>query len=314
VAFSWHAANRRLRDENFGMILSFQKGYGQFITSGSQLALLSICMKTESREGWLACLTLMALISLFAWMSTMRRRQAITNMPTSRIASAAQGYVRLFGVGLPIDGPPLLSRKTRQPCLWYRYRKDEKTNKGWTTVESKESEVSFIIDDGSGRCVIDVEGAEILSWHKETWMQENYRHTEWTLEIDDKIYALGEFRTLGGGSVDLDARQDLSELLAEWKKDNKTLLGRFDLDGDGKLNETEWGLARQAARREVSKMHIEARNESDVNTLSAPGNGRHYQLSNIDPNQLARKYLWWSLFHLTVFLATLGAIPWILHL
>ncbi|GHU17763.1 hypothetical protein FACS189475_02110 [Betaproteobacteria bacterium] len=295
------------------MILSFQKGYGQFITSGAQIGLLSIGMEMESPEGWLACLALMAFISLFAWMSTMRRRRAITDTPTSRIASAAQGYVELFGVGLPIDDPPLFSRKTRQPCLWYRYQKEEKTDKDWAMVESQESEVSFIIDDGSGRCVIDVEGAEILSRHKETWIQADYRHTEWTLDINDKIYALGEFRTLGGGSVDLDARQDLSELLSEWKKDGKRLFERFDLDGDGQLNETEWGLARQAARREVSKMHIEARNASDVNTLSAPGNGRHYLLSNINPNQLARRYLWWSLFHLTIFLGALGTIPWVLQ-
>jgi hypothetical protein len=296
------------------MILFFRKKYGQFITSGAQLLILLVALRAESRKVWVACLALMALISLFAWMSTLRRRRAITDTPTSRIASAAQGYVELFGDGRPLDDSPLLSHLTHLPCLWYRWHVQKKNGNKWQTVESGESDLSFIIDDGTGRCVVDVEGAEILTRHKETWMKGGYRHTEWKLLINDRVYALGEFRTLGGGSVDLDARSDLNELLAQWKYDRATLLKRFDLDGDGKINEQEWGLARQAARRQVSKMHTEARNESDVHTLSCPINGRHYLLSNIDPNRLARNYLLWSLFHLAVFLAALGAIPWILHL
>ena len=296
------------------MILSFRKSYGQLITSGAQLVLFAIGAQAESREGWVACLALIAAISLCAWMSALWRRRAITDTPTSRIASAAQGYVELSGSGRPLDHPPLLSHLTCLPCLWYRFHVEERTGSNkWKTVESGESDVPFIIDDGSGRCVVDVEGAEILTRHKETWTRGNYRNTEWKLLINDRIHALGEFKTLGGGSVDLDARRDMNELLAEWKKDRAALLKRFDLDGDGELNMQEWGLARQAARREVSRMHREARNESDVNTLSCPRNGRHYLLSNIDPNRLARRYLLWSLFHLTLFLATLGAVPWVLH-
>jgi hypothetical protein len=296
------------------MILYFRKKYGQFITSGVQPLILLVALRAESRKVWVACLALMALISLIAWMSTLRRRRAITDTSTSRIASAAQGYVELFGVGRPLDDSPLLSHLTHLPCLWYRWHVQKKNGNKWETVESGESDLSFIINDGTGRCVVDVEGAEILTKHKETWMKGNSRHTEWKLLIDDRVYALGEFKTLGGGSVDLDARSDMNELLAQWKYDRATLLKRFDLDGDGEINEQEWGLARQAARRQVSKMHTEARNESDVHTLSCPINGRHYLLSNIDPNKLARSYLRWSLFHLSIFLAALGAIPWILHL
>jgi len=297
------------------MTLSLRQSYGQFITSGGQLVLLFIGLKTESREGWIVCLALIATISLIAWMSTLRRRRAITDTPTSRIGSAAQGYVELLGDGKPLDFPPLLSHLTHLPCLWYRFQVEEKssTKDKWETVSQGESEVPFIIDDGSGRCVVDVEGAEILTRHKETWTVGKYRNTEWKLLINDDIYALGDFKTLGGGSVDLNAAQDMNELLAEWKKDQASLLKRFDLNGDGTIDMQEWGLARQAARREVARMHRDARNESDVHTLSCPRNGRHYLLSNIDPNKLARRYLLWAGFHVTVFLAALGAIPWVLQ-
>ena len=296
------------------MSLMLRQGYAQFITSGGQLILLFIGLKAESREGWTICLALIAAVSLITWMSTLRRRRAITDTPTSRIASAAQGYVELMGTGRPLDHPPLLSHLTRLPCLWYRYQVEEKkSGDKWETVSRGESDVPFIIDDGSGRCVVDVEGAEILTRHKETWTEGHYRNTEWKLLINDEVYALGDFHTLGGGSVDLNATQDLNDLLAEWKKDKVTLLERFDLNGDGEIDMQEWGLARQAARREIVRMHREARNDADVHTLRCPRNGRHYLLSNLDPNKLARRFLLWSGFHVVIFLASLGAIPWMLN-
>jgi len=295
------------------MLLTLRQGYAQFITSGGQLILLFIGLKSESRTGWTICLGLIAAVSLIAWMSTLRRRRAITDTPTSHIASAAQGYVELMGTGRPLDHPPLLSHLTSLPCLWYRYQVEEKKGDKWQTVNRGESDVPFIIDDGSGRCVVDVEGAEILTRHKEIWTEGRYRNTEWKLLINDEVYALGDFHTLGGGSVDLDANQDLNDLLAEWKRDKATLLERFDLDGDGEIDMQEWGLARQAARREVARLHREARNDSDVNTLRCPRNGRHYLLSNLDPNKLARRYLLWASFHVVAFLASLGAIPWMLN-
>ena len=297
------------------MKLFFRKSYAQFIASGAQLTqfiLLYIGLKMGTRTSWLICLSLMVIISLFAWMSMLRRRRAITDTPISRIASAAQGYVGLLGTGRQLEGTPMRSHLTQRPCLWYRWEVKKKSGKKWIMVDSGESEFSFLIDDGSGHCAVDVEGAEILTRHKKTWRHGDYHYTEWELSTNDRIHAIGEFKTLSGGSVELDAPHDLKELLAEWKKDRAALLKRFDLDGNGEINEKEWELARQAARREVSKMHQEVRNAPDIHMMICPGNGRHYLLSNIDPNKLARRYLWWAIFHVTIFLAALGAIPWVL--
>ena len=294
------------------MATTLRRHYEELVTAGFQAGLLIVGLKVNSRMGWIVCLALIAILSLFAWGSALLRRRAITDTPTSRIASAAQGYVELLGIGRPPD-PPLSSHLTHLPCLWHRWWVEEGSGKNSRTVDSGESEVPFLIDDGSGYCLVDPEGAEILTRHKNSWTQGDYRFTEWKLLINDRIYVLGEFRTLGGGSADLDARRDMKALLTEWKKDRTTLLRRFDLDGDGEINEKEWGLARQAARREVSRMHREARNESDVHTLSCPKNGRCYLISNIDPNRLARRYLYWSTFHVTAFLVSLGTIPWVLQ-
>ena len=293
---------------------SLQKISGQIVTSGAQIVLLFLGLQLQSRTGWVGTLIMIAIVSLLAWVAAINRRRAITDTPISHIGSAAQGYVELSGTGRPLDESPLRSELTGLPCLWYRFHVEERTNNNkWNSVDRGESDVPFLIEDGSGRCVVDVDDAEVLTRHKESWTRGRYRYTEWKLLINDHIYALGEFKTLGGGSVDLDARSDLNELLTEWKKDKATLLKRFDLNGDGQLDLQEWGLARQAARREVSKMHREARNESDVHTMICPNNGRHYLISNIDPNGLARRYLLWAMFHLALFLAALGAQPWALR-
>ncbi|HET7775158.1 MAG TPA: hypothetical protein VFK74_02240, partial [Azospira sp.] len=239
---------------------------GQWITSGAQLALLAIGAQTESRAGWLATLALMAAISLIAWAGAVKRRRAIADTPTSRIASAAQGYVELQGTGRPLEGLPLVSPLTALPCLWYRYTTEEKdSDNKWKVVDQGESEASFLLDDDSGICVVDPVGGEIYSQHREQWTRGDSRHTEWKLIKGDPIYALGEFRTLAGGDGLLDPAEELKLLLAEWKKNPAELHRRFDLNGDGQLDQDEWLLVRQAARREVEKLHQQARAQPSVN-------------------------------------------------
>ena len=236
----------------------------------------------------------------------------VGNQVELSVARAAQGYVELRGTGRPLDDPPLLSHLTSLPCLWYRYQVEEKkSGDKWRVVSSGESDVALILEDGSGRCLIDVDNAEILTRHKESWTKGDYRYTEWKLLINDPLYALGEFRSIGGATLELDAGSDIKALLADWKNDQATLLRRFDLNNDGAIDIKEWSLARQAARREVDQLHRAARQEPDLHTLRCPSNGQLYLISNLDPDTITRRYLWWAIFHLAVFFAALGALPWL---
>ena len=291
------------------MIARWRRQVAQSGAAGVELALLVIGAQLNSRPGWLVCAALTVLAGLFGWGVALRRRRAIADTPTSRIASAAQGYVELRGTGKPLAGEPLISRLRGMRCLWYSYQVEQRDGDRWKTIDSGESDASFLLDDGSGQCVVDVEGAEILTRHKETWTQADYRNTEWTLMVNDPVYVLGEFRTIGLGDVELDMRQDIGALLAEWKKDQPALLKRFDLNRDGVIDEKEWVLARQSARREVARMHREALAAPSLDTLRQPAGGQLYLISNHDPDKLARRYLWWSLWHLTVFFGALAALP-----
>lgn len=295
------------------MLSSLRRQYADLVTSGGQLVLLLVGLHIGTPQGWVISLSTMALISLLTWISALRRWREVRDTPTSRIASAAQGYVELIGRGKPYADTPLQSPLRNMPCLWYRYkieRKDSENN--WKTDDSGESEDSFVLDDGSGQCVIDPCGAEIITMHKDTWAKDDYRYTEWMLIGIDSIYAIGEFKTLGGSSYALDANEEMKTVLTEWKRDTPALHARFDLDKNGTLDMHEWELARRAAKEEAEKRMHEAYNQSDTHYLAKPNNGRLYLISNLPPHKLSRRYAIWTGVHLAIFFGALGGIGWVL--
>jgi hypothetical protein len=295
------------------MLMTLRREYAHLVTSGAQLLLLLIGFRLGSRTGWLWVLGIMTAVSLLAWFSALRRLRVVRDTPTSRIASAAQGYAELIGQGKQLGDPPLLGKLSLLPCLWYRYKVERKNSKNeWTTLDSGESNDPFLLQDDSGRCVVDPSGAEILINHKDTWIQGQYRYTEWKLLDIDNIYVIGQFRTFGGSSMETTTEQEMNEVLAEWKQDMQSLDQRFDLNNDGQLDMQEWMLARQAAKREAEKRVAEARVQPDTNYLVQPHDGRLFLISNLPQNRLERRYWFWTWAHLAIFFGALGGLSWVL--
>jgi len=296
------------------MLTTLHREYAQHITSGGQLLLLLIGLHFHTPTAWLWCLGSMAAISLFAWYSTLYRLRAISGTPTSRIASAAQGYVELTGHG-EVYNSPILSRYSYLPCLWCRYKLERRNsdNKGWHTEEHGENRAPFLIDDGSGKCVVDPEGAEVLTSHKDSWTKGDYRYTEWKLLDIDIIYAIGEFKTVGGSNTTLTQDELVKQVLSEWKMDNADLLKRFDLDNNGVLDMQEWMLARQAARREAEKRMNEVLAEPDINFMLKPSDGRLFLISNLDQDKLALRFKFWAWAHIVILFGSLGGLAWLLR-
>jgi hypothetical protein len=295
------------------MLRTLRREYAHLVTSGAQLLLLLIGLRLQSRAGWLWVLGIMTVVSLFAWLSALRRLRLVRDTPTSRIASAAQGYTELIGRGKQLSDPPLLSKLSTLPCVWYRYKVERKNSKNaWTTQDSGESNDPFLLQDDSGRCVVDPSGAEILTRHKDTWIKGQYRYTEWKLLDIDSIYVIGQFRTFGGSSIETTTREEMNDVLAEWKQDMASLHQRFDLDNDGQLSMQEWMLARQAARREAEKRVADAHAQPDTNYMLQPHDGRLFLISNLPQNKLELRYWFWTWAHLAIFFGALGGLSWVL--
>ncbi len=295
------------------MVNWLQREYAKLITSGAQLLLLLVGFRVNTRNGWLYCLAAISLISFYAWLSSLYRLRTLRNTPTSKIASAAQGYVELIGSGQPFGAPPLFSNLRRLPCLWCRYKIEEREKNGWKTIESGETDDSFMLRDDTGECVVDPESAEIITQDYDQWQMEGRRYTEWKLIKGETLYVIGRFRTQGGSNQEFDTRAEVSALLTEWKKDMPTLLARFDLNKDGELSMEEWELVRQAAKLEVGKMRMDVQAQPGTNIISRSPDGQLFLISNLSQDRLSRRYLLWAWGHVIIFFGALGGLGWVLQ-
>lgn len=279
--------------------------YANFALGGGNLLILLLGFKLQSRLGWQISFVLVGLTSFWAWYANLKRYRTVADTPTSRIASAPQGYIELVGRGQQLPGAALVSPVNGLPCLWYRYRIERRNGDRWEHIESGVSDDTFGINDGSGRMLVDPDGAEIMTSHKQVSNLDRYRKTEWTLIEGETIYVIGEHVTLGGPNAVLDKKAELAALLAHWKRDKRALLAGFDSDRDGEISLEEWERARQAAAAEVDRTHHEIRLKDGVHLVRKPDHGRPFLIANRGVTALVRHFHLWSWIHLALMLAVL---------
>ncbi len=285
--------------------------YANFVLGGGNLLLLLLGFKLQSRLGWQISFALVGLTSFWAWYANLKRYRTVADTPTSRIASAPQGYIELVGRGRQPPGDSLVSPVNGLLCLWYRYRIERKHGDRWEHVESGVSHDTFGVNDGSGQVLVDPDGAEILTSHKQVSTQGGYRKTEWTLIEGETIYVIGEHVTLGGPNAMLDKRTDLATLLGEWKQDKAALLARFDANRDGEISLEEWEHARQAASTEIDRAHLDIRLKDGIHLIRKPEHGRPFLVANREVTALVRHFRLWSWLHLGLMLAALSGLAFI---
>jgi hypothetical protein len=254
----------------------------------------------------LAGIAVLSIGGLLAWLGALKRYRVIADTPTAVLRSAAQGYVELTGTCRPVPDAELLHYGKAPPCLWYLatiVEQERSFGKSRTHTRFERSQDTFIIEDGTGECVIDPEHAEVASAHQTSWRQGSTYYRVKYLLPGDRIYAIGDMHTLRAADGTLDRRADLSALLRAWKQDRAALLQRFDTNRDGDIDVQEWQRAVSAAEREVDANHREMRLEPGIHMMRAPADGRPFLLSNRDPDDLRQRYKLWAWFHLTVFVA-----------
>lgn len=279
------------------MLAGWRHAYANTALTGGNLAFLLIALKSPTPAGIALAAGLVGSTSFYAWYVNLRRYSAVADTPTSRIASAPQGYVEIVGKGSHPPGPRLVSPISGQPCLWYRFLTEEKSGDKWQRVNSGISTEIFAVRDDTGTALISPDEAEIITSNKQVTINGHYRHTEWNLIEGETLYVLGEHTTVGGANDVLDFRRDVSDLLSAWKRDKPSLLRRFDLDEDGHISLAEWESARKAALHQISHEHHQARLELGTHLLRKPV-GRLYLIANRTPAHLASRYRLWAWAHL----------------
>jgi hypothetical protein len=104
----------------------------------------------------------------------LKHARLLEDMPTSRIRSAAQGYCEFHGHARQLPGPPIVSPLSSERCCWWEFeieqlQKDDKGRSRWVSIEKKTSDELFLLDDGTGQCVVDPVGARVIPNRSRRW-------------------------------------------------------------------------------------------------------------------------------------------------
>lgn len=267
-------------------------------------------------EAWFAAAIAAAACGFLLWQAfrALRFARVVEDTPTSLVRSAAQGYVELNGYGELVPGPPILAPLTRRACLWWEYAVEEKVRSGksshWRIVEQDTSGSLFALEDTTGRCLVDPDGAHVIGpkaqvWHGDgprpmvgpghgaSWsFGHRYRYRERVLPVGARLLAIGFFETHSDPATSTDAQREVALKLAAWKRDRGALKARFDADGDGQVDQHEWERARAEAQREVGAELAERALTPGVHLMRDPRDRRPYILSTHDQETLAGRRRW----------------------
>lgn len=266
------------------------------------------------------------LVGFGRFLQLQARRRLMEDTPTSRIRSATQGYVELEGRARLMDGQPILSPLTHTECVWWRFKveereQDDNNRMRWVVLDQGTSAHLFLLEDGTGECVIDPEGAIVEPAYRRTWLgatphpggglaapwmsSGDYRYTEELIQPGERLYALGWFTS--HDAVHVSPQERTRDTVIAWKKDPR-MQRRFDANGDGRLDEAEFAVLREEAGRHAERVHREQTLLPQTHVLSTDPQGRPFLLSTYDQHQLARRLRLHAWLWLAAALVALGVL------
>jgi len=245
-----------------------------------------------------------ALVAILAWAFNYKRLLAISEVPISTIASAAQGYVELFGKSR--QRLPMRSPIQGVDCVWFRlwvYARDG--NYMWRLEDYQVSEQVFELHDDSGVCLVDPKGADIYAAKRHVITQNGHRYIEDVLFAGKPIYVLGDLDAGTQAHTEAEINHEVGKLLTQWKQSKSRLLQRFDLNRDGEIDMLEWEHAREHAYSEVTRQQSQLL-KSEQHLIAQPQNKRLFVISGITPQALRQRYRYWAIVHFSIlFIAVL---------
>jgi hypothetical protein len=139
-------------------------------------------------------------VGFFLWKKFFQHARVMEDMPTSKVRSAAQGFVELTGIQHELEGAPLSAPLTGAACTWWEYKiekeKISRDSKGrkqtrWVTVESDTSVGFFTLRDDTGEALVNPRGADVTASLRKVW----YGHSRRPLGAPSGLGV-----DLGGGS------------------------------------------------------------------------------------------------------------------
>jgi len=155
------------------------------------------------------------------YLHNLKKLSHVSDTPTSKIRSAAQGYVELSGTLIQVEGQSLLRAPlSNSACLWWEYEIEKLEYKNTHTIETGSSDDLLRLVDETGQCNINPHGADVKPHQDKDWKVNitrqqlktaipltplgkplaagGYRYIEKLLLSGQELYALGDFRSRSG--------------------------------------------------------------------------------------------------------------------
>ncbi|MCF6204276.1 MAG: E3 ubiquitin ligase family protein [Methylococcaceae bacterium] len=268
-------------------------------------------------------------IGLYSFYQMVKRHhisRLIENTPTSKIRSAAQGYVELNGKAKLLDGDIIISPLSTRQCVWYRYKIEEEyeyhdskgnTVRGWRVIKSATSDDLFLIEDDTGKCIIDPDDADVVTTDKRVWYDRSLlrsrRYTEELITQNEPLYAIGLFKTIDR-TQRLQFKRHVSELLRQWKKSPNLLLLKYDRDNNGQLSEQEWQQVRLAAEKQIQHEYGKNYQQEALNLLAMTQNKDHsFILSTLSEEKLIKRFQLHVMGYILTFFVMGSLVIWAIN-
>jgi len=243
------------------------------------------------------------LAALFACAFNYWRWLKLKEAPLSTIASAAQGYVELYGRAKATQ--PLKTPYQSIPCVWYRawvyanFQDKDRDNSLFDNrlLNYEELYETFTLDDGTAQCLVNPEGAEVVYFQASTWRKNDHRYVEQYLPVNKHLYVIGQLDTSKDHLDEKALNKGVSEILLEMKSRPQQLLNRYDHDLSGHIDMHEWEKAREDAIQQVKAQHAMHAHTGRY-TIAKPKSKHLFLISAKSPAQLRTHYQHWLLAHL----------------
>ena len=276
--------------------------------------------------GWTSVLILCS-IAFYRMARGLHQARLIANTPTAKIRSAVQGYVELNGQTRLMDGPVIVSPISGSRCVWYRYKVEEKSEHQqangqsisyWRVIKQATSGELFLLEDDTGRCIIDPDDADVIVTHKRTWYNHNAvaprRYTEELITENEPLYAIGLFKTIANIERQK-LKEQISYLLRYWKREPKQLLAAFDVNRDGELSIEEWQQVQLAAEQQVKRQQGEREKQEQLNVLRQSDHADQiFILSTVSEEKLIKHYKWRTMRYLLGFFICGCLLVWAINI
>lgn len=213
-------------------------------------------------------LALASLACLVLGIRYLRQALAVTGTATSYIRSAAQGYVVLVGEGTPLPGRSIVAPYSGKECLWWATQLESLTERIGREIGAVNSQAfnrrtstaAFLLKDGTGECLLDPDLADVDAITVEFWYGSS---------LDpDSSGKLRHERRLDDDLRYMEERIDLHQ--------------RIVARGYFRTIHADPGAATPAPNRPATAV-------PGSNMLCAPPDGRHFLISTVPEDTMAKK-------------------------